>query len=149
VVAGPLAAVPLRATAEDGAVFGLVEEWWQQWKSGLAALTRSQEIIQPLMPPGLQTTEDSILLAKGRAILTEVMQRPEIVALDTEFDQRRETCSAVAAQLAETPANTLAGINAKLQLSMKSGRNTDIAQSAADDLDRLVGSLGDKEPPTG
>jgi hypothetical protein len=50
-------------------------------------------------------------------------------------------------RLAETPANTLEGINAKLQVSMKSGRNTDIAQSAADDLDRLVESPDDKEPP--
>ncbi len=50
-------------------------------------------------------------------------------------------------RLAETPANTLEGINAKLQVPMKSGRNTDIAQSAADDLDRLVESPDDKEPP--
>ncbi len=69
------------------------------------------------------------------------------MALFNEHDQRQETRRGLGDRLAETPANTLEGINAKLQVSMKSGRNTDIAQSAADDLDRLVESPDDKEPP--
>ncbi len=134
-------------TAEDGEVFGLVEEWWQQLKSEHAALTRTHEAIQPHMPPGIQTTADAFLLSEGRAAFMEAMQRPEIVALCTEHDQRQKTRLGLGDRLAETPANTLEGINAKLQVSMKSGRNTDIAQSAADDLDRLVESPDDKEPP--
>ncbi len=78
-------------TAEDGEVFGLVEEWWQQLKFEHAALTRSQEAIQPLMPPGLQVTEDALLLIKGRDAFREIIQTPEIVALFNEHDQRQET----------------------------------------------------------
>ena len=100
-------------TAEDGEVFGLVEEWWQQLKSEHAALTRILEATQPLLPPGLQTTEDALFLAETRRGLGD--------------------------RLAETPANTLEGINAKLHVAMKSGRNTEIARSAATDLARLVG----------
>ncbi len=144
------AALKGETTAEDGEVFGLVEEWWQQLKSEHAALTRILEATQPFLPPGLQTTGDAFLLAEGRAALMEAFQRPEIVALCTEHDQQQETRRGLGDRLAETPANTLAGINAKLKVAMKTGRNTDIARSAAndlDDLDRLVGSPGDKEPP--
>ena len=132
------AALKGETTAEDGEVFCLVEEWWQQLKLEHAALTRSQEAIQPLMPPGLQVTEDAVLLIKGRDTFREIIQTPEIVALFNEHDQRQKTRLDLGCRLAETPANTLDGINAKLQVSMKTGRNTDIARSAADDLGRLV-----------
>ncbi len=141
------AALKGEPTAEDGEVLGLVEEWWQQLKSEHTAGTRIREAAQPLMPPGIQTAEDALLLATGRAAFVEIMQRPEIVALCTEHDQQQETRLGLGDRLAETPANTLEGINAKLKVAMKSGRNTDIARSAADDLDRLVGSPGDKQPP--
>ena len=49
-----------------------------------------------------------------------------------------DTLRTYACPRAETPATTLDGINAKLQVSMKAGRNTAIARSAADDLERLV-----------
>ncbi len=36
-------------------------------------------------------------------------------------------------------ATLLEPINAKMKVAMKTGRNTDIARSAADDLERLAG----------
>jgi hypothetical protein len=133
------AALKGETTAEDGEVFGLVEEWWQQLKLEHAALTRSREAIQPLMPPGLQVTEDAVLLIKGRDTFREIIQTPEIAALFDEHDQRQKTRLDLGCRLAETPANTLDGINAKMKVAMKTGPNTDITLSAADDLDRLAG----------
>ena len=137
-IAAPLAVIPLRTKAEDGEVFGIVEEWRCELEFEHAELTHCHEAIQSLMPPGLQVTLDALRLAEGRDAFREIIRQPEIVVLFTEHDQRQKTRLDLGCRLAEIPANTIEGINAKLQVSMKSGRNTKIAQSAADDLARLV-----------
>ncbi len=137
-LAAPLAVIPLRTKAEDGEVFGIVEEWRCELEFEHAALTHWNEAISALMPSGLRETLDALKLAEGRKAFWEIVKRPEIVDLGAEYDRRREARLGLGNRLVETPATTLSGINAKMKVSMKTGRNTDIAQSAADDLERLV-----------
>ena len=137
-IAAPLAVIPPRTKAEDGEVLGIAEEWRRELELEWPALTHWDEAISALMPPGLRETLDALRLAEGRAALFEIVKRPEIVALNAEYDRRQEARRGLGNRLVETPATTLSGINAKLQVSMKAGRNTAIARSAADDLERLV-----------
>ena len=137
-IAATLAIIPLRTKAEDGEVFGIVEEWHRELEFEKAALTRLHGAIQSLMPPGLQVILDALQSAEGRAAFWEIVKRPEIEALSAEHDRRQEARRGLGNRLVETPATTLSGINAKMKVSMKTGRNTDIARSAADDLERLV-----------
>ena len=61
--------------------------------------------------------------------------------LGAERDRRREAWRSLENRLAETPANTLKGIHAKLQASNRGKGyrfNDDLALSATDDLARLV-----------
>ncbi len=64
------------------------------------------------------------------------------MALSAKYYRRQEARRGLENRLVETPATTLSGINAKLQVSFRRKGlrlNEDIARSAADDLERLAG----------
>ncbi len=136
-IAAPLAVIPLRTKAEDGEVLGIVEEWRCELEFEKSALTRWHEAIQSLMPADFQW---GTALQSPETIeeCLKISLRPETEPLSAEHDRRREARLGLGNRLAETPATTLSGINAKMKVAMTAGRNTDIARSAADDLDRLV-----------
>ena len=90
-IAATLAIIPLRTKAEDGEVFGIVEEWHRELEFEKAALTRLHGAIQSLMPPGLQVILDALQSAEGRAAFWEIVKRPEIEALSAEHDRRQDT----------------------------------------------------------
>ena len=137
-IAAPLAVIPLRTKAEDGEIYHLIEERGYQFELECAAESRWREAVQSLMPADFQW---STALQSPETVeeYLEICRRPEIDALFAESDRRRKVCLGLGNRLAETPATTLSGINAKMKVAMKAGRNTAIARSAADDLERLAG----------
>ena len=140
-IAAPLAVIPLRTKADDGEVLGIVEEWRRELELEHAAEDHWHEAIQSLMPADFQW---STALQEPETIkeYLKICRRPEIDALFAEYDRRQEARRGLGNRLAETPATTLEGINAKLQASFRRKGyrlNGDIARSAADDLERLVG----------
>ena len=140
-IAAPLAVIPLRTKAEDGEVFGIVEEWRCELRLERAAEDHWRDAISSHMPADFQwsTALQSFETIKE---CSEISRRPEIEALSAEADRRKEARQGLENRLVATPATTLDGINAKLQASFRRKGyrlNGDIARSAADDLERLVG----------
>ena len=138
--AGVVVAAPVAATPDDGEIYHLIEERGHRFELDRAARHRWRKAVISLLSPDLQWADIS-KSSEGLEKYFEICGRPEIKALSDERDRRKEAWRGLENRLAETPANTLKGIHAKLQAS-KRGKgyrfNDDLARSAADDLARLV-----------
>ena len=128
------------ATPDDGEIYRLIEERGHQFKLERAADGRWREAVEALMPADFQWGPVQTS-AKDMEEYFKVCRRPEIEALFDETHRREEAWLGLENRLAETPANTLKGIHAKLQAANRwEGYrfNNDLTRSATDDLARLV-----------
>ena len=145
-VVAPLAVIPFRATAEDAKVFALIEERGRQLEIEDAARIRWNRAVRSLTPPELRGVDILDIWApryeEADKAFKEICERPEIKTLFAETRRQEETRRGLEKRLAETPARTLEGIHAKFQDAIERGGHLDdIAQSAVDDLKRLVGEV--------
>ena len=143
--AGMVAAPVLAAQGSpDARVLALIEEHGAAARLSKAAWRRWYKAIQEALPLRLRGDKFSNMSHQDIDLLTEVFKRPGIKALSAEEQRLGDGCKAVVERLAETPARTLEGIHAKFQDAIKGGGrdrclDDDIALSAVDDLERLVG----------
>ena len=127
-------------TNPDARVFVLIEEHGTAARLERAAWRRWYKAVQEALPPRLRGDGFNNASRKDIDLLIEVTERPSIEALSAEEERLEDGCKAVVERLTETPAHTLEGIHAKFQDAIKRGGHLDdIAQSAVDDLGRLVG----------
>ncbi len=136
-VAAPVLAAQ---TNPDARVFALIEEHGAAARLLKASRRRRHKAVQEALPLRLRGDKFSNMSHKDINLLIEVTERPSITALSAEEDRLKDGCKAVVERLTETPARTLEGIHAKFQDAIERGGHLDdIAQSAVDDLERLVG----------
>ncbi len=143
VAAAGMVATPVLAAQSnpDARVFALIEEHGAAARLSKAAWRRWYKAIQEALPPRLRGDKLSTMSHKDLDLFHEIVGRPSIKALSAEEDRLKDGCKAVVERLTETPARTLEGIHAKFQDAIKRGGHLgDIAQSAVDDLGRLVGA---------
>ncbi len=138
--AGMVAAPVLAAQSNpDARVFALIEEHGAAARLLKASGRRWYEAVQEALPLRFRGDKLSSLGRKDLDLLHEILGRPSITALSAEERRLEDGCKAVVERLTETPARTLEGIHAKFQDAIERGGHLgDIAQSAVDDLGRLV-----------
>ena len=136
-VAAPVLAVQ---SNPDARVLALIEEHGTAARLSKAAWRRWREVVHEALGPRLQPAKYSDMSPEDRDLFHEILGRHGTTPLSDEAQRLEDECKAVVERLAETPARTLEGIHAKFQDAIKRGGHLgDIAQSAVDDLGRLVG----------